>query len=217
MNVILRELGGSKTPRLRPPRRTCESSTSEIVHSSLIHQRCPGANLVMGLEVSRAMQDNGRMKALSLNHLSISSIDVEESVRFYTEMFGMTTVDTYTFAFPTQYLRLGDLQLHIFQREKTDAPPFHHLAFNVDDLESAWIMARDLGLLDTTAFFSPIYELPDGTVQVYLRDPGGNLVELDWPDVTTLDRRVFGDIPKLADDVVQTEEGLRATLYLPPL
>jgi catechol 2,3-dioxygenase-like lactoylglutathione lyase family enzyme len=154
------------------------------------------------------------VRATSLNHVSISSIDVEESVRFYTEIFGMERIDTYTFAFPTQYLRLGDQQLHIFQRNADEAPPFHHIAFNVDDLEAAWVRATELGVLDSTAFFSPIYELPDGTVQVYLRDPGGNLVELDWPDVTTLDREVFGDIPKLADAVPQTEEGTRATLYL---
>jgi catechol 2,3-dioxygenase-like lactoylglutathione lyase family enzyme len=139
---------------------------------------------------------------------------MEESVRFYTEMFGMERINTYTFAFPTQYLRLGDLQLHIFQREQTDAPPFHHIALNVDDLEAAWIRAKELGALDISAFFSPIYELPDGTVQVYLRDPGGNLVELDWPDAESLDREVFGEIPKLADSVPQTDEGLHATLYL---
>jgi hypothetical protein len=84
----------------------------------------------------------------------------------------------------------------------------------VDDLEAAWVRARDEQLLDTAAFFSPIYELPDGSVQVYIRDPGGNLVELDWPDVTTLNREVFGDIPKLADAVSQSAEGMRATLYL---
>lgn len=154
------------------------------------------------------------MQATSLNHVSISSIDVEESVRFYTSLFGMERIDTYTFAFPTQYLRLGDVQLHIFQREQTSAPLFHHIALNVDDLETAWLRAKEARVLDTTAFFSPIYELPDGSVQVYLRDPGGNLVELDWPDVTTLNRQVFGDIPKLADAVPQTEEGMRATLYL---
>ena len=49
-----------------------------------------------------------------------------------------------------------------------------------------------------------MYELPDGSVQMYLRDPAGNLVELDWPDVTTLDRSVFPEIKKLGDAVPQT-------------
>lgn len=156
------------------------------------------------------------VRVTSFNHVSISSVNVEESVRFYEELFGLERIDTYTFAFPTQYMRVGDLQLHIFQREQTDAPPFHHIALNVDDLEAAYLRAKEMGVLDSTAFFSPIYELPDGTVQLYLRDPGGNLVELDWPDVNTLDRDVFGEIPKLADSVEQTEEGRRATLYLEP-
>jgi lactoylglutathione lyase len=165
------------------------------------------------LDKRAVVREARRVRATSLNHVSISSVDVEASVRFYTEVFGIERIDTYTFAFPTRYLRLGDVQLHIFQREATEAPPFHHIALNVDDLEAAWVRARELGVLDTAAFFSPIYELPDGTVQVYLRDPGGNLVELDWPDVTTLDPAVFGEIPKLADAVPQTEEGMRATLY----
>jgi catechol 2,3-dioxygenase-like lactoylglutathione lyase family enzyme len=168
------------------------------------------------LDNSACIRQARHVRATSFNHVSISSVDVEESVRFYTELFGLEPIDTYTFAFPTRYLRLGDKQLHIFQREVTDAPTFHHIALNVDDLEAAWIRAKEMGILDTTAFFSPIYELPDGTVQVYIRDPGGNLVELDWPDVTTLDPAVFGEIPKLGDAVPQTDEGKRATLYLPP-
>jgi|SRR5215217_6673575 len=153
------------------------------------------------------------VRVTGLNHVSISSVDIEASVRFYTEVLGLERIETYTFAFRTQYLRLGDVQLHVFQREQTEAPPFHHIGLNVDDFEGAYVRARELGILDATAFFSPIYELPDGSVQLYLRDPGGNLVELDWPDVGTLDREVFGDIPKLADAVPQTEEGRRATIY----
>jgi catechol 2,3-dioxygenase-like lactoylglutathione lyase family enzyme len=152
------------------------------------------------------------VRITGLNHVSISATSLADSVGFYTSVFGMERLPTYTFSFPTQYLRLGDVQLHIFER-KTDAPSFHHIGFNVDDLETAYLRARDASLLDGVPFFSPIYELPDGTVQMYLRDPGGNLIELDWPDATTLDREVFGEIPKLADVVPQTEEGMRATLY----
>ena len=48
---------------------------------------------------------------------------------------------------------------------------------------------------------------------MYIRDPAGNLVEIDWPDVTTLDRSVVTDIRKLDDDVPQTGESAGATLY----
>ena len=45
--------------------------------------------------------------------------------------------------------------------------------------------------------YSTVRELPDGAVQMYLRDPAGNLVEINWPDVTTLDRSVVPDIVKV--------------------
>jgi hypothetical protein len=49
---------------------------------------------------------------------------------------------------------------------------------------------------------------------MYIRDPSGNLVEIDWPDVATLDRSVVSDLKKLEDDVPQSGEALQATLFL---
>lgn len=153
------------------------------------------------------------MRATGFNHVSVHARNLEESVRFYVEVFGMEPIPTYNFAFPVQYLRLGDLQLHLFERE-TDAPPFHHIGINVDDFEAAYRKAKELGVLERESFFEDMYELPDGSVQMYVRDPAGNLVEVDWPDVTTLDRSLFPELKKLGDSVPQTGDALRATLYL---
>ena len=152
------------------------------------------------------------MRALRFNHVSVSAIDVEESARFYEEVFGMERIPTYTFAFPVQYLRLGEQQLHLFERE-ADAPLYHHFGIDVDDFEKAYERARELGIQEEKAFFSHAYELPDGSVQMYIRDPAGNLVELDWPAVTTLDRSRLPDLKRLEDDVSQTDEGRLSTLY----
>ncbi len=46
-------------------------------------------------------------------------------------------------------------------------------------------------------YFSNVYELPDGAAQLYLRDPAGNLVEANWPDASTLDRSVVGNVEKI--------------------
>jgi catechol 2,3-dioxygenase-like lactoylglutathione lyase family enzyme len=152
------------------------------------------------------------VRALRFNHVSISARDLEESVRFYEHVFGMERIPTYTFAFPVQYLRLGEQQLHLFERE-TEAPTYHHIGIDVDDFESAYERAKELGIQEEKAFFSHAYELPDGSVQMYIRDPSGNLVELDWPDVKTLDRARLPGLKRLEDDVEQTEEGRRSTLY----
>jgi len=153
------------------------------------------------------------MRATGFNHVSIHAQDLAQSVAFYVDVFGMEPIPTYNFAFPVQYLRLGDLQLHLFQRD-TPAPEFHHIGINIDDFEAAYLKAKELGIRDGRSFFSAIYELPDGSVQMYVRDPAGNLVEIDWPDVSTLDRSIITDLKKLDDDVPQTGEALRATLFL---
>jgi catechol 2,3-dioxygenase-like lactoylglutathione lyase family enzyme len=137
---------------------------------------------------------------------------MEESLRFYTELFGMERLPSPDFAQHVEWLRLGQQQLHLFHRE-TPAPLLHHIALDVDDFERAYLKARELGILETNAFGASVRELPDGAVQMYIRDPAGNLVEVDWPDVNTLDRSVVTDIRRVADERPQSAEAERATLY----
>ncbi len=47
---------------------------------------------------------------------------------------------------------------------------------------------------------------------MYVRDPAGNLVEVNWPDVTTLDRSVVAEEIHKVD--AETDEAAKATLYL---
>jgi YD repeat-containing protein len=152
------------------------------------------------------------MRATGINHVSISAPDLDASVRFYTEVFDMERVPTPTFAAqPVAWLALGDQQLHLFQRE--GAPEFHHFAVDVDDFEAAYMRVRELEIRDDTTFMGGIFELPGGEAQMYLRDPAGNLVEIDWPDASTLDPGIVTDIVRLADVVPQSAEGRAARLY----
>jgi catechol 2,3-dioxygenase-like lactoylglutathione lyase family enzyme len=151
------------------------------------------------------------VRATRLNHVSVHANDLEESVRFYVEVFGMERLATPNFGEPVVWLRLGEQQLHLFQRTAS-APESHHLALDVDDFEAAYVKAKELGVIDHRTFAGPRV-LPDGSVQMYIRDPAGNLVELDWPDVETLDRSVVTELQRLDDQVEQTGDALRSTLY----
>jgi catechol-2,3-dioxygenase len=131
------------------------------------------------------------MKVTGFNHLSIGTKNLAESVKFYETVLGMQTIPSYNFGFKTKYLRCGDLQLH-----------------------AAYDAAKAMGALDSTAFRNPVNELPDGCVQMYLRDPAGNLIEIDWPDVGTLDRARIPEMKLLTEFAEQNEEGLAASLYL---
>jgi lactoylglutathione lyase len=152
------------------------------------------------------------VRATRLNHVSIHAYDMEESLRFYMELFGMERLPSPDFAQHVEWLRLGQQQLHLFHRE-TPAPELHHIALDVDDFEGAYLKAQELGILEESAFGASVRELPDGAVQMYIRDPAGNLVEVDWPDVNTLDRSVVTDVRRIADERPQSAEAARATLY----
>jgi catechol 2,3-dioxygenase-like lactoylglutathione lyase family enzyme len=152
------------------------------------------------------------VRATRLNHVSVHANDMEESLRFYTEVFGMERLPSPDFSEHVEWLRLGEQQLHLFKRE-TPAPEFHHIALDVDDFEAAYLKAKELGVLEERSFGASVRELPGGAVQMYIRDPAGNLVEVDWPDVSTLDRSVVAPIARLADERPQSEEAARATLY----
>ena len=118
--------------------------------------------------------------AVGLNHVSIVARDLEESVRFYVDELGLETLPTPDFGFPVQWLKAGALQVHVFERP--DEPPTHaHLALEADDIVAVYERAQSLGILDRT-FGYAIAELPGGEAQLYLRDPSGNLIELDHPD-----------------------------------
>jgi YD repeat-containing protein len=146
-----------------------------------------------------------------LTHVNVHAYDLEESARFYKEVFGMEEIPAPNFSSPVRWLRVGDLQLHLFQSD-VPAPTRHHFGIDVDDFEAAYRKAKELSIVDEHHSAADVYELPDGAVQMYVRDPAGNLVEVNWPDVTTLDRAVVTGIVRR--DVPQTSDALRATLYL---
>jgi lactoylglutathione lyase len=152
------------------------------------------------------------VSATRVNHVSIRAVDLEESIRFYEEVFGMERVATPIFAEPVVWLQLGEQQLHLFE-QGNDVPRYHHVALDVDDFEAVYLKAKELGVLDRDTFGAEVRAHPSGWVQIYLRDPAGNLVEVDWPDVSILDRSVFTDIRRLDDEIPQTGSARDATLY----
>lgn len=115
---------------------------------------------------------------VSLNHVAVSARDLGRSTRFYEQLFGCEQLPVPDVGFPTVWLSLGDRQLHLFQRD-TPVPVLHHFAVAVDDFAEACRRADALGAFDGAPYGREAYGLPDGTVQLFLRDPDGHLVEID--------------------------------------
>ena len=128
-------------------------------------------------------------RAVGLNHVSVVARDLEESIRFYVDVLGLEPLPTPDFGYPVQWLAAGELQVHLF--EQPDDPPTHaHFAFTVDDVVGVYEQARALGILEASTFGYAIAELPGGEAQLYIRDPAGNLLELDHPDGAAARERI---------------------------
>ena len=155
------------------------------------------------------------MPAIALNHVSVGARDLEASCRFYEELFGMERIPTPNFGGRVQWLRLGGQQLHLARRD-LEPNPYQHFAITVDDFPAVYARAKELGIFESRMQGYHLSELPDGKVQLYLRDPSGNVLEVNNPDVTTLPDEIRAEMTRLVDAYPQSEENLRATLYATP-
>jgi catechol 2,3-dioxygenase-like lactoylglutathione lyase family enzyme len=149
-----------------------------------------------------------------INHVSISARDLAASVEFYVDLLGAEQITAPNFGLPVRWLALGRTQLHIFQ-EDVQPTKHHHLGITVDDLEPVYRAAVRRNALDREAFGNHLVELPGDVVQLYLRDPGGNLVEIDHHGVDRLPADIRAQLERLADLHPQSEEQMRGRLFVP--
>jgi len=150
-----------------------------------------------------------------LNHVSVIANDLGRSLAFYEELFGLERIPTPNFGFPVQWLRAGERQLHLFERPG-DAPVYAHLALGVanEDVPRIYELARERSCFDETTFGAHLIELPNDLVQLYLRDPSGNLVEVNAHGASRLPEELRSVMVPLRDRFPQTAENEQGTLYL---
>lgn len=153
------------------------------------------------------------MPAHVLNHVSISVNDLDECTRFYEDLFGMEPVPTPNFGGKVQWLRLGTQQLHLAERDQQPGR-FNHFGITVDDFPTVYYQAKELGIFEDRMQGYHLCELPDGNVQLYLRDPAGNVLEVNHPDVRTLPGDIAADLTRLVERFPQSDRNLSARLYV---
>jgi catechol 2,3-dioxygenase-like lactoylglutathione lyase family enzyme len=150
---------------------------------------------------------------IRINHVSVHARDLRESVDFYVDLLGAEPLPTPNFGLPVQWLALGRTQLHLFERD-VQPPSHHHFAVTVDDLEPVYRAAARRGAFDRESFGNHLVELPGDTVQLYLRDPAGNLVEIDQAGVDRLPGDVRAALKGLWELNPQDDENMRGRLFL---
>src|SRR3712207_290669 len=149
-----------------------------------------------------------------INHVSVNAVDLQTSVDFYVDLLGAEPIVTPNFGLPVQWLALGRTQLHLFEKD-IQPTSHHHLGITVDDLEPVYRAAERRGAFDFDAFGNHLVELPGDVIQLYVRDPAGNLVELDHHGKDRLPEELRAQVKPLSGFHPQDDENQRARLFVP--
>jgi catechol 2,3-dioxygenase-like lactoylglutathione lyase family enzyme len=149
-----------------------------------------------------------------INHVSVNALDLEASAEFYVDLLGAERIPTPNFGIPVLWLALGNTQLHLFERDLMPSS-HHHFGVTVDDLEPVYRAADRRGAFDHDTFRNHLVELPGDVVQLYVRDPAGNLLEIDHHGVDRLPEDLRAQLKGLWDLNPQSDENLRGRLFVP--
>ncbi|HEX6166617.1 MAG TPA: VOC family protein [Acidimicrobiales bacterium] len=112
------------------------------------------------------------MRPLALHHVSLNVDDVDAALDFYTGVLGLAArTDRPAFPFGGAWLDAGGQQVHLIEG-RPPAALGQHFALLVDDLDATVAELRGRGIEVSDPG-------PVGTsLQAFLSDPSGNLVEL---------------------------------------
>ena len=112
-----------------------------------------------------------------INHVALIVDDIEKATKFYVEEFNLERIPAFDFDYPTEFLKINDKQqIHLTEWE--DAYSFRgHACFVVDDFNAIFWRMKELGCIDIQPW-GKVRWLPNGGMQMFIRDPSGNLIEI---------------------------------------
>jgi catechol 2,3-dioxygenase-like lactoylglutathione lyase family enzyme len=138
-----------------------------------------------------------------IQHVNLMVDDLARAVEFYGTALGLATVPTPDMGFPAQFFKINDLQeIHLNQLQDV-TPERAHFCLRVDDFTGQFRRMKELGALEVETW-GKVRRLPSGVMQMFVRDPAGNLIELSCEADQDVDPAIF-------DEAIFEPEFLEAT------
>ena len=131
------------------------------------------------------------MAITEINHITLIVNNLEETAAFYENELGLEPIPAFVFDYPTAFFKITDTQqLHLSEWE--DEMSFRaHVCFKVDNFNELFWRFKELGILDIKPWGN-VRQLTDGAMQMFIRDPSGNLVEISSMG-DPVDPKIFED------------------------
>ena len=127
---------------------------------------------------------------IRLQHINLMVRDLAAATEFYVDGLGLEPLPTPDLGFPAQFVRVNeDQEIHI--NELVDVTPERaHFCLRVSDFAATFQAMRERAAIDT-ATWGKARRLPSGVMQLFVRDPSGNLIELSCEADQEIDPAIF--------------------------
>ncbi len=127
-----------------------------------------------------------------IHHINLMVDNLSRAVEFYGTALGLEAVSTPEMGFPAQFFEINDMQ-QIHVNELPDVTPERsHFCLRVDDFTDTFWRMKALGAIETKTW-GKIRRLPSGVMQMFVRDPAGNLIELSCEADQYVDPAIFDE------------------------
>jgi catechol 2,3-dioxygenase-like lactoylglutathione lyase family enzyme len=118
--------------------------------------------------------------------------DLARAVEFYGTALGLEPLPTPDMDFPAQFFKINDLQ-EIHLNELQDVTPERaHFCLRIDDFTDQLRRMKALGAIEIKTW-GKVRRLPSGVMQMFVRDPSGNLIELSCESDQYVDPAIFDE------------------------
>ena len=131
------------------------------------------------------------MPGTNIQHVNLQVGDLDAAVAFYTDVIGLGMAPTPDIGMPAQFIAINDYQeIHINQSDDVK-PERAHFCLRVADFNGVYHRAKAAGVIESRTW-GHAKRLASGVVQMFVRDPAGNLVEIACDADQPVDDEVFG-------------------------
>ncbi len=127
-----------------------------------------------------------------LQHVNVNVDDLASAIAFYRDVIGLPLDPTPDQGFESQFFRINARQ-QIHLNVIADSRPFRaHFCLEVPDFPGVFRRAKAAGVIDVTPW-GRVRQLPGGKMQMFVRDPHGNLLEIGSQAGAVIDPSVLQD------------------------
>jgi len=132
-------------------------------------------------------------RAIKINHVTVIVDNLEKAGEFYQNELGLEPLAAFRFDYPVMFFKFNEeQQLHVSEWAGDPTSFRGHICVQVDDFNTIFFRMKELNVIDIHPW-GKVRKLPDGAMQMFVRDPAGNLVEISSVPGSDVDPRIFED------------------------